>query len=117
MAAPDRSNYTSKRQSHTRGAAAASIDLDLPAAPAGTRHVIDSIWVYAIGTITAFDIQVLNAAAQIIGRCGGQVNAAALPLHTPVMGPIVCDEADATQLLVTATGATRTDVTVNLHLE
>lgn len=120
MAGADRSFQAGGQYTHTVVAAAASLSLDLVAPPsAGLAWVIDSIWVYALGTVTAFDVNVTTNAGLTIGRIGGQVGGAtngSLPLHVPILGPICCSKGDATKIAVTATGASNMQVTANVHL-
>lgn len=114
MAAASRSEYGPNGETHYLGVAAAAMDIDLPSPGFGQRHVIDTILLYITGTLTAFDCQIQDSTAAIIGRAGGQV-----PPNVPLVihGPIRCKGADATQIAVTTTGGTRIDVTVNAHRE
>ena len=114
MAAPQISHYSPEGETHTRAEAAGTVTLDLPSPGAGQRHKIESIWLYALGTITAFYIEVQLAAGTAFAKVGGQVNAAALPFHLPIGGPVICASENATKIVVVVTGATSVQVTVNL---
>ena len=113
MAAPDRSFYAGAHETHTIGVSAAAVTLDLPAPGTGMAHVIDSIWLYALGAMTVFNVNVQTAAAATIATAGGQVAAGEKNIHIPVNGPVVCSENDATKITLTATGATFVQLTVN----
>lgn len=118
MAAPDRSLYKGNKETHNiNQTAAASLVMDLPATTGGLCHIIDSVWLYALGTITAFDLLIENAAGADICRIGGQVNAGALSFHQPVTGPVVCFPDNATKITFTATGATSIALGVHCHRE
>lgn len=115
MAAPSISNYGPKGESHFLNAAAATVTMDLPAPPSGVRHVINSIWLFALGTLTVFNVEVQKSDGTVIGRAGGQIGA--LSLHIPVLGDLRCVAGDATKIVLTATGATQVSITANVSKE
>lgn len=99
----------------TDNAAAAAVTITLPTTNAAEGWLIDSIWVYALGAVlTVFDVQVFkNDGTTTIARIGGQVTAGALSLQQPILGPIACAAADGAKVVLTATGATAVQCTVN----
>lgn len=117
MAAPQISHYSPEGETHTYAVAAATGTIDLPTPGAGQRHVIENIWIYCLGTITAFHVEVQLAAGTAFCKFGGQVGGATngiLP-NGPLLGPIICAPADATKVLLVATGASSIQITVNLR--
>jgi hypothetical protein len=76
--------------------------------------------VYALGTVTAFKVEITDSGATTLAQYGGQIGGAtngSLPAHIAIAGPIVCVKSDQPQVVVTATGATSTSGTVNYHVE
>lgn len=98
-------------------AAAATITVTLPAPGAQRAWIIDSILSYALGTLTALDVEVLkNDGTTKIARVGGQVSATDLPATGAILGPIVTASNDAPKIVFTATGATQVELSINAHL-
>jgi len=107
----------SDRFTFVDNAAAATITLTLPTPSAGTGWIIDSVWIYALGALTVHDLEILkNDGTTKIARSGGQVTAAALPIHVAITGPIATKSGDAPKVVYTATGATAVQCTVNARL-
>jgi len=121
MSAPAQIYQAKNKWTMTITAAAGTVTLDMPVPSAPTLcWVIDSILVYCLGTVTAFDVDVTTSVAGDIARAGGQVGGAtngSLPAHIPIPGPIVCDRGDQTKVILTATGATAVQLTLNAHEE
>lgn len=113
MAAPDRTYSSGEVYTFTIGVAAATVTMDLPALlSAQLGWVIDKILVYALGTLTALDVNVTESGGLVIARQGGQVAAATpIPIQ-PIDGPIVCLRNNQAKVVFTATGATAVQLTV-----
>jgi hypothetical protein len=94
--------------------------MDLPAPPsAGLAWVIDQILCYALGTVTAFNVDVQSAAAASYCKVGGQVGGVTLGALDPfksIAGPIPGLANNQTKIILTATGATAVQVTTLCHL-
>lgn len=101
----------------TDAAAAATITITMPTTAASEGWLIDSIWVYALGAVlTVFDLKITkNDGTTLIARTGGQVTAGALSIQQAILGPIACASADGPKVVLTSTGATAVQCTVNAH--
>lgn len=87
----------------------------------GKRQEITDISIYALGTVTAFTLQVFkNDGSTSITKIGGQVGGAATgplgPYNYAHILPINCVTGDNAKVALTATGASTVTVNVNYRL-
>lgn len=115
MAAPTITNRGDQEYTFRLTAAADTVTMDLPT-PGGANlcWVIDAIYTFANGTITAYNLQVQDTAAAVQTKIGGQVGTPMFNLA--LVGPIVCKKGDTPKVVVTATGSTETWLTVSAHI-
>lgn len=102
-------------------AAAATVTLTLIGAKPGTMQRISNISYYALGTVTAFSIQVFkNDGSTNVAQIGGQVGGAATgplgPYNYNFEIPINCAANDNAKIVLTATGATAVGLSANYTL-
>lgn len=102
----------------TDSAVAASLTITLTDAGVNTFQRITDLSIYAIGTVTAYTLEVFkNDGSTSITKIGGQVGGAATgplgPAPYSFTTPINCAVNDNAKITLTATGATTVGVSAN----